>query len=196
MKVVEHPERIETGDAALAALLPVHPPEVDAVLFIGMVKDLEIAFHKMRVGNVEWDGLFCRRLDVHPFRHGFVLLFVWMNPASRVQVQCRAQSLIVQPLNEPIRIREEFAVPGVAGPAIGGVSGFGDVPVHVDDADGEWNLFGAEILHQGFQFLLGVGPVAAPPVAKDVAWDHRNGSTDAGEITQAGSNVRAVSEEV
>ncbi len=159
---------------ALRALLPVHPPEVDPILLIGMVQDLEIAFHEMWIGDVEGDRLFGGRVDAHPFCHAFVLLLVRMDAPGRVQVERRAQSLLVQPLNEAVRIGEELSVPGVAGPAIGGVAGFGDVPVHVDDADRERNLLGAEFLHQGFQIVLGVGPVAAPPVAKDVTRDHRD----------------------
>ena len=58
VKVINHPERVEAGDIALFSLLPIHPPEVDAILFIRMMKDIEVTFHEVRIGDVEGYGVF------------------------------------------------------------------------------------------------------------------------------------------
>ena len=57
MQVVEPAERVQSGQAGKFALLPVDPPEIDALLFIGMVQNFEIALRKPGVSNIEGDWI-------------------------------------------------------------------------------------------------------------------------------------------
>ncbi len=98
------------------------------------MKNIEVTFHEMRVSDIKWDGPFSGRVYIHPLCHRFILLFVRMNTSGRMQVECSAQALFMQPTDEAVGVGKEFAVPGVTGPAIGGIAGFGDMPVHIDDA--------------------------------------------------------------
>ena len=53
-----------------------------------------------------------------------------------------------------------------------------------------------EFLHQAEQVLVSIGPVAAPPVAKNVARHHGGLASDLGQVQLAGSEVMPVTEEI
>src|SRR6185503_1664595 len=96
MKMVQPPQRIETGYFRLLTLLPIHPPEIDTLPvltpgpsprfvfaiaplsasgrggFERMMKDFKVAFHEARVGNVEGNWLFGRGIDPHPLCHALI----------------------------------------------------------------------------------------------------------------------------
>ena len=78
------PERVEAIYFAFRPLLPVHPPEVDAIFFVRMVQNLKIAFHEMRVGDVEGNRFLFRGVFTHPLRHLFVLLFMRVHTLGRM----------------------------------------------------------------------------------------------------------------
>jgi hypothetical protein len=143
-----------------------------------MVQVAKIAGGEVGIGEVEGDRRFRLRIGAHVPGHVGVGGFVGMDTFRGMEVQRRPQALFVQPTNKAFRVREELAVPRVASPARRGVSRIGNVPVHVDNADGNRHLLPPELQHQGRQLLLAVGPVTAPPVAKRPTRDHGDAPGD------------------
>src|SRR5688572_6127937 len=107
MQMVQSPEWIESFHAGLLALLPIHPPEINArVVFadaplsaIGrqslkwMVEDFKVAFHEARVRDVKGNRCFRLWINTHPLSHSLILFFVRMYSVSRMQIERGAQSL-------------------------------------------------------------------------------------------------------
>jgi hypothetical protein len=56
MEVIEPPERIQSRQTAVCALLPVQPPKIDTDFFLGVVKKLEISRGEVRIGDVKGDS--------------------------------------------------------------------------------------------------------------------------------------------
>ena len=196
VQVVDQPQRIEAGQAALEALLPVQPPEVHAHRFVGMVQQTQVGAGEGGIADVEGHRLARGGIDVQGARHGLVLGLVGVDALRRVQVQPDLQPPLMGEIQERAGSGEQGLVPGVAGPAGGVVAGFGEVPVHVQDADREGQLVGLEIPDQVGQLILAVGPVAAPPVAQRPARDHGHPAADPAVIAQAGRVIVPVAEEI
>ena len=157
----------------------------------------EIGLGEGFVGDVKGDGGLGVGVDVHLFGKFGVGLFVRVDAFGGVEVEGGAEAEGgFEFAEELIWIREEGWVPGVACPACGLVVGLGDVPVHVYDADGEGDLVGLEGLHEGEEFLLGVGPVARPPVAEGPAGEEGDGAGEFEVVLEAGGVVLGVAEEV
>jgi hypothetical protein len=57
MVVVQHPQRVDTGDLGVRALLPVDPPEIDAFVLKRVGEGVEVRGEEGAVGAVERDGL-------------------------------------------------------------------------------------------------------------------------------------------
>lgn len=57
MVVVQHPQRVHTGDLGVRALLPVDPPEIDAFVLERVGEGVEVRGEEGAVGAVEGDGL-------------------------------------------------------------------------------------------------------------------------------------------
>jgi hypothetical protein len=53
VQVIEPPQRIEVGKGCSLALLPIHPPEIDALGFQGMMQDFEVGLRESGIGDVE-----------------------------------------------------------------------------------------------------------------------------------------------
>ncbi len=73
VKMVQHPQRIQSLCLSGSALLPVDPPEVHPVLLMGMADAAEVGIQEMRIGDVEFHFLFGGRIDAHLFGHGGIL---------------------------------------------------------------------------------------------------------------------------
>ena len=58
MIMIERPKRVKPLDLGLCALLPIEPPKINAIIFITVMKEFEIAFNKFRVGYIKGDFLF------------------------------------------------------------------------------------------------------------------------------------------
>ncbi len=157
----------------------------------------EIGLGEGFVGNIKWDGGFgCwgRCPFVWQIRGRLVR---GVDAFGGVEVEGGAEAEGgFEFAEELIWIGEEGWVPGVACPACGLVVGLGDVPVHVYDADGEGDLVGLEGLHEGEEFLLGVGPVARPPVAEGPTGEEGDGAGEFEVVLEAGGVVLGVAEEV
>ncbi len=91
--VVQPPRRHHTRHLRLLLLLPVQPPEVDALLLQRMVHQVHIVRRKLLVGNVERHILPRRRINPHRCRHRRVRLLPRLNPRRRMQIQRNLQPL-------------------------------------------------------------------------------------------------------
>ena len=65
----------------------------------------------------------------------------------------------------------------------------GDVPVHIDHAHRQRDAAGLELGHQVEVLLLGIFPIARPPVAQGPARDERHLARHAAELAQAAQVV-------
>ncbi len=195
--VVEQPERIEPGNAGDPALLPVEPPEVDALGLARMVQLLEVGLQERGVGGVEVDGQLAVGVDAHPPRDRGVALLVGVHALGRVHVQRGRQPALVQGGEERRRVGEQVAVPGVAGPAAAVARvDVDEVPVHVQHRHRQRDALGGEAVHQAEVLVGGVGVVAAPPVAQREARQQRLRAGQVVEGAQRGAVVAAVGEDV
>ncbi len=166
--MVEQPERVDAGQAALAALLPVDPPEVDALRFERPVQLVEVRLQEPPVGGVERDRLSGRRVDPHRLGHRGVGVLERADAVGGVQVERGAHPPPVQLGQEGPWVGEQRRLPRVAGPAVAELRrhGVDAVPVHVDDRDRERQAFLGEPVHELQVRRVAVRVVAAPPVAE------------------------------
>ncbi len=196
VQMVEPPERVEAAHLGRLALLPVQPPEVQAVRLFGVVQQRKIGSGKARIGDVKFHRFAAGGIDAHCICHRRVLRLMRVDAVGGMQVKCRAQPLGVQPGDQTPRVGEQGTVPGITRPAYGAVAGLSRVPVHIDDADGERNLACAKLFHQSLQGRLIVSPEAAPPVAQQVAGNQRRLAGHLLEVLQAPDVVVAITKEV
>ena len=101
---------------------------------------------------------------------------------------------MVKVFEESGRVGKEVAVPRPACPS--SFAGLGIMPVHVDNHYVERYLIGLEVVNELAEFLVGVEPVARPPVAERVARGKRNFSGKEGVILQGFLVIMAVSHEI
>lgn len=196
MEVVEPPKRVETLHLALLPLLPVHPPEINAHRFLGMMKQFEISAGEMGIGDVERDRVPGRGVDAHPPGERGVLFLVRIHTHRGVQVHRSLQPVRVHKVNRRLRIGEQVAVPGIARPAGGRVARVRNVPVHVNDADGQRNLVRLKIADELGDFVVGVFPIPAPPIAQRPLGQKGHRPGHFAEIGQRSGVVVTVPEEV
>ena len=107
---------------------------------------------------------------------------------------------------EILRVREEFFLPGETCPAnplaefvlliLGLELGPGLVPVHIDNHHIHRDIVGFEGFRKVKQLVIGVFPIAAPPVAECVFRRERNASGYLCEVTESRCVVVTVTEEV
>jgi hypothetical protein len=57
MEVIQYPERIDPGCLANLTLLPIHPPEIHALILERVVHSLEVSIKELSVGRVKYYGL-------------------------------------------------------------------------------------------------------------------------------------------
>ena len=188
--MVEPQQRIEAPDLRSLALLPVHPPEVDPLILQGMVQQFKVVLDIALVGDTKGDRLTALCIDIHGLGKLWIDRLEGLYPLGRVQVEAHPEALVVDPLQEGGRVGEQFAVPGVAGPAIG------CVPVHIDDQHIQWHVVRLELAHQCFQILVSVGPVTGPPGAQHIAGHqgHRPAKPDI--VGQSALVIVAVAKEI
>ena len=195
--MVEHPQGIQPRDVGVAALLPVQPPEVDALLLQGMVGVLQVGGREVLVTDIEGDGLARGRVAAQPAHHGGIGVLVAPDAGSGMEVEGHLHAAVVQGLQEAPGIGEELAVPGVAGPSVADRRvDVHQVPVHVEHGHREGQVLGRETIHEGQVGLLRVAVVAAPPVAQERPRDQGSGAGEAEEVPQRAAIVLPVAEEV
>ncbi len=204
--VVQPPCGGHTGHFGCGFLLPVKPPEVDALLLQRMENQIHVIDGELLVGNVEGHIFLRRRVDAHGRGHGGVRLLPRLNARGRMQVQCRLQAIGVQACQELMRVRKEQLVPGIASPAqsFAGLIHFArglellraDVPAHVDDQHVQRHIVFMEASHQFVEFLIAVVPVARPPRPEGKPRRQRDAPGYAHIVAQRLAVVVAVTEEV
>ena len=177
----------------LCPLLPVEPPEVDAFVDVrvqvGVEECLDVAF----VAALPLHGLAV--LDAGPLYELLVLLFVGAHAVGGVQVHGCLHALLVKEGEELLVVGEEPFVPVPSCPAAAGLFADG-VPVHVDDEHVEGEVKALESGDEVAQVLVGVAPVAAPPVAEGVAGRQGHFSGKLREAAQGALVVVTVGHEV
>ena len=198
VQMVETPQRVEAGLAGGTALLPVEPPEVNALILHRMVELVEVGFHELRVGEVELHGLLGLRVDTHRLGEFGVAFLERAHAVLRVHVERDLHALLVQPRHEALRIGEEVLVPRVAGPAgtVLRVHVVDEMPVHVDHGGGERNAFLLEPFDERHVFGFGVAVVAAPPVAEREARQQRGRPGQTVEVVHGLTVTVSVGEQV
>ena len=115
--MVQRPEGIEPLDFGLAALLPVDPPEVHALLLIGVVQDLEIGLNEFGICDIEGDRLAGFRIDPHGFRHHFIAILEAAYPPCGMDVERCVEILLLEPAQEGTVIRKKLCVPAISRPS-------------------------------------------------------------------------------
>jgi hypothetical protein len=206
VNVVQPPGRADTFYLGVGLLLPVQPPEVNALMFERMVQQIHVVGCELLVGDVEGDILSSRRIDAHLFGHGWIGCFPRLNAGGRVKVECDLQALIVEVSKERLGVGEEEWVPGVAGPTqvvprlIGLMHGFQldlvEMPVHVDDEHIQRDIVFMEAAHEIIEFLVAIGPVTRPPDSEGEARRQRYAASDTDVVAECLLVVVTVAEEV
>ncbi|RDA89013.1 hypothetical protein CP532_0605 [Ophiocordyceps camponoti-leonardi (nom. inval.)] len=191
---------IDAGQRRLRTLLPINPPKVDAVIAQALKQRIEIGIEKRSIGDVEGNRLIERGVDVHLLRYGAVLVLVRLDAVCRMVVERQFELPLVQLVDEGGRVREEFAVPGIASPA--GTAVFAnalvvdEMPVHVDDGDRERDAILLEGIHELEVRLGAILVVAAPEVAQRPARQQRLRPGNSVEGLNGLAIVMTVAEEV
>ena len=215
MIVVERPERVKPLDFCVLLLLPIDPPEIHTFFFVGTVENVEVGIHKFRVGNVKRDAFFA--LWVNPHKAGKILVLILKRAYTlrRVEVDGDLKVIIMQPREQRFVVREKLCIPAVAGPALTlkclcKISVWQDsiaaeeriffsealdnvypVPVHVNGCHRDGNIPLQEFFHQVDVFLLAVGLVSAPPVAKAEPRDEGDCTAQLEKVLQAAAVIIA-----
>lgn len=63
--MVEHPQRVDTRRTGVWTLLPVEPPEIDAFVLEGVVKDFKVGIEELFVGAIKGDWLGWSAVSCH-----------------------------------------------------------------------------------------------------------------------------------
>ena len=193
------------GELRFGPLLPVEPPEIHAVTLHRAQHGLEIGVGPLPLVDAERHALALFGPPVFP-GESVVDILAGLDARGGMEVERDLQLFVFGP-SEEIRGRgEELFLPGVAGPA-DALSVFvpgrvllaqppGLVPVHVDDQHVERHVHRLEFLHQIYELVARILPVAAPPVAEGVLRGQRRPACDELEIGQRLFVVVPVGEEI
>ena len=125
-----------------------------------------------------------------------------------MQVEGGLESVQMEVFQQVRGVGEEFLFPGISRPplamsrrvpvlalrASSHLPGF--VPVHIDNHHVCRNVEVAEMPGKVYKFIIGIQPVAAPPVAQGVFGRKRNLSGNLGEVAHCGDVIVAVSEQI
>ena len=157
--------------AVFLPLLPVEPPEIDALIHVLVQIGVEECLHIFLVASHPLVGLaVVLSVALHEL---VVLLLVGTHAVGRVQVHRGLHALLVEVGEELPVVGEDALVPVPAGPAAASFLGVG-VPVHVDDDHVERQVEAMEVADEVAQVLVAVCPIAAPPVAESVSGRQRH----------------------
>ena len=104
-----------------------------------------------------------------------------------------------------VGIPYQILVPGIAGPAeafsmvvlrTAGSIGPGLMPFHIDYHYVDGQLALAELAAKGKELFVGIRPITAPPVAKNILGRQRNAAGNLGKVCQGGLVIVAVGKEI
>ena len=196
--------------AVIRALLPIHPPEIHTVIFVGVVQNIEVMRHKLGRQDIEPHPFLGIRVDAHGLSHSRILHLVGAHAARRVQVQRHLFVVLMQKSEELFIVRKQLFVPGIACPALPQIAlllkvGTGRLfilrhihrmPIHIHHGDRERDVLLLKAQHQRLVFLLRIGIVPAPPVAQRISRQHRRDARQAVIVGDAAAIVVTIAEKV
>ena len=168
-------------------LLPVKPPEIDALLLVRTDDVLEESLHKVVVLHLPQYRFSGRVAQVGSQRAVAVLM--GSHAVGGVQVEGGLQAVTVDEVDESPGIGDAAGVPAPARPAA-------LVPVHVHDEHVHRDILALRIAHNLLELRLRVSPIAAVPVAEDVLRRQRHTAAHFDKVAQTFLVLMAVAEEV
>ena len=118
MIMIQRPQRIDAEFSRRFSLLPVNPPEIHAVLFIGLMQYGKIRVRKLRVENIKLNLLAGSGVRAHGFRHFRIHIFKPSHAVRRVQIQRDFQPFRLYQPQKFFIIGKQFLVPGISRPAV------------------------------------------------------------------------------
>ena len=184
---------------------------------MGMVGSIHIRSDKLGVRNIEGDGFFFLRIPAQEFAGFRVTFFEKADTLGWVYIQRDMEPVLLKPVQQTPVIGKQLGVPGIAGPAGGNMvekqlflaaggsrfgilsealQNIGPMPVHINGCNGYRELPANEFFHQGLIFRLGIGAVAAPPVAQRVLGDQGYLACQTEEIPEATQIVMTIGKEI
>ena len=154
------------------ALLPVNPPETDALAGHRVENILEKTVHETTVGRYPRHILLGSGIDAIFASHFRISLLIVLHSRCRMQIESHFQVLVAKMVEKFLRFREKSAVPGPAGPS--SMSFIGVMPVHVNNENLYRDSVVVEVLHQFSDFMVGISPPSRPPESECIAGRDRN----------------------
>ena len=197
VKMVQYPQRVKPFDLAVAALLPVNPPKIDAFFFSWMVQIFKICFQIFRIGKVAEHWIFVFIIYPHRLCHILIHFLICLHAVRRMDIQRHVHPPLMQPCQKPRRIWKQLFVPRISRPAAAVFRvNIYKMPVHIDYCYRKRQVFFVKPLHQLHICLLGIFIVTAPPVSKRKPWQHRRRSAQRVKIVQRLFVIMSVSKEI
>ena len=195
--MVKCPQRVKTFNLCLIALLPIHPPEIDTLFLILVVKESEITLDKLFIGHIKFNSFFSFGVNSHITCEILVHIFKMSNTCRRMKIQGNFKVHIVQFIEELLIIREQIGVPAISRPAgnhiasadisdrVFGlfkfrslfselISNLNPMPVHIDSRNRNGNILVTEAFHKCKIFILSICLISAPPVTENKSGNKRS----------------------
>ena len=169
-------------------LLPVQPPEVNALTLAGTQDSVEHRVVEFSIREVPRHALHIG-WQSHIVADVVEEFLVVVDAISRMQVQCHLQVLFVHEIDEPFGIGNDGTVPRPARPAFG-------VPVHIENHHIHRNLVLAHVGGYLHEFVGGVALIFAVPVAQHVERWHRLAACYLREVAQSLAIIVTVAHEI
>ena len=87
MVMIKHVKRVESPDVPRPALLPVYPPEVNAVFFIRLMENIKVCVPEIVAAALKLNILFGLGVYSDSLCHFLVHILIKMNTVSRMQIE-------------------------------------------------------------------------------------------------------------
>ena len=96
--MVECPEGVEILNLGILALLPVNPPEVYTIIFIRLMKNVEVSVNIVGVCDIKGDFLSCCRVNAHTLSEVLIHILEEAYALSGMKVDCNLEVSVLKPL--------------------------------------------------------------------------------------------------
>ena len=195
--MIQHKQRVHAGNRTAAALLPVHPPEINAGAFKAVQDHFLKGLQELLTGGIKIHRVFAFRVNPHGTGHLRIEVLARTDAVRRMIIQRHFQMPGMEPVHHFLRIREHLRIPGIARPSR---SVFGidirHMPVHINDRHGQRHTPPGKVLHQFLVSLIRITIVPAPPVPQCIARQRRRLSGEVKEITQGLLETPAIGKQI
>ena len=162
--MIQRPKWVKTFQLRFFALLPVNPPEINAVIFIWMVQNVKVRLDELHIRKVKFNRLFRVWINAVCLCHFFVLVFKETNAIFGVQIHCDGKPHTLQIFEKLFIVGEQFFVESISRPT-GPLEGVRQlvcllwnvlykVPIHIYRGNRKGYVFLAEFAHQIEIFFL------------------------------------------